>query len=141
MIELKEEEQKYLLEKWNYMRTFFDAEFIIENIEEVNCNFYHKLYLKQRKIHYDKNAEKLRKQARENYYKNHENALAQGKKYRETHKEQIAEKNKTYRQENKEKINERKREIIKCECGVEVSKGTLHKHKQTNRHFENLNKR
>ncbi len=37
--EIAESRVKYLLEKWNFMRKFFEAEFIANEIDKVNVDF------------------------------------------------------------------------------------------------------
>ena len=71
------EQVVYLREKWNYMRKFFEAESLIDDIEKVNDDFRYKWGLQQRKIYYDKNADRIRKQQMDFYYKNRETILEQ----------------------------------------------------------------
>ena len=71
-------------------------------------------------------------------------------KYREEHKEQMVkyqqehyqankEKKLEYLKKNREHINERLREKVVCECGMEVTKGALTKHRKSAVHQEYLN--
>ena len=132
------EQVVYLREKWNYMRKFFEAESLIDDIEKVNDDFRCKWGLQQRKIYYDKNADRIRKQQMDFYYKNRETILEQERKYRQSHKEQINEKNKVYNQTHKDKINARRNAKITCVCGVTISKGYIHKHEKTMKHIQFL---
>ena len=133
-----QEQVVYLREKWNYMRMFFEAESLIDDIEKVNIDFKCKWNLEQRKIYYDKNTDKIRKQKRDLYYKNRETILEQERKYRQSHKEQINEKSKVYNQTHKDKINARRNAKITCVCGVTISKGYIHKHEKTMKHIQFL---
>ena len=56
------------------------------------------------------------------------------KKYREENKQIIKEKRKIYREENKQIIKEKGKEIIKCECGCQIRKDSLLRHKKTKKH-------
>ena len=136
---LDEERNNYLIEKWNFMRNFFEAEFINEEIDKVNIEFNHKNYLQKRKVYYDNNIEKLRQQKRELYAKNKEKMHEKEKLYRETHKEELNEKYKRYYEQHKEAINARRKEKVTCdECGAIVSKHYLNRHKQY--HIKHQNK-
>ncbi len=78
---------------------------------------------------------------------NKETLAEKKKKYHETHKENIAEKKKEWYENNKEIlaeyyinnkeiINEKAKEKTKCECGCEITKRGLNRHKQTKKHIE-----
>lgn len=51
----------------------------------------------------------------------------------------IMSRQKKYYENHKEKIKERYSEIIKCECGVEVMKCNISKHKKSLKHLAALN--
>ena len=55
---INEEELKYFLEKWYFIRKFFEAEDICEDILRINEEFSIKWAAYKRKQYYDKNAEK-----------------------------------------------------------------------------------
>ena len=61
---IRSEEQKYLIGKWQYLREFFEAEELAECIEKANDAFYSRWYSQQRKIYYDNNSEKIKQQKR-----------------------------------------------------------------------------
>ena len=66
------------------------------------------------------------------YYKqNKKNLIEYQKEYREQNKEIIVEKNKKYYEKNKEKFV--------CECGSEIIKSYLARHKKTKRHLLSMN--
>ena len=78
------------------------------------------------------NKEKIAEKAKEYREKNKEK-LAE---YREANKDKIAEKRKEWSQANKEKLNERDSQKIVCECGCEVRRDSIAKHRRTNKHKE-----
>jgi len=55
---IKIEEQKYLIEKWKYLREYFEAEELVGFIQQANDEFYSRWYSQQRKKYYDENKEK-----------------------------------------------------------------------------------
>ena len=60
------------------------------------------------------------------------------KEYREENREHIKEQQKQYREDHKDEINEKQRMKYLCECGAEVSKGNLPKHRKTQKHLKYL---
>ena len=94
---------------------------------------------------YENNKEKLAERHKEYYDSNKGKIAERHKEWREANKEKIAEyyennkekmkeKNKEYYEANKEKILEKNKEKIKCECGCEVSRNDIAKHRRTNKH-------
>jgi hypothetical protein len=76
------------------------------------------------------------------YYVDNIEVIAQKKKeYREANKEVISQKNKEYREKNREVIAQKQKEKIVCECGTEIVKYTLSKHKKTQKHIKLLEKK
>jgi len=55
---IKEEETKYLLEKWYNLRNCFESETLAVEIENINDEFKHKGVLQQRKLYYETNRDK-----------------------------------------------------------------------------------
>ena len=137
---INEEEEKYLLEKWYFMRKFFEAENLCEDILRINDEFRLSWIKQKRKDYYDKNAEKIREQKWLDYHRNREKHLEYGRTYREKHPEQVKEKIKQYTKTHREQINEKKREKVTCECGAIVTKGYLSEHKKSIKHKENIPK-
>jgi hypothetical protein len=90
------------------------------------------------------NKEKIQKMNKEKYIKNREHILKYQKEYAEKGGGEFKEKNKKkqsqFREKNRDKINERIKEWSKievlCDCGVNVKKGSLSKHKKTKKHIE-----
>ena len=96
--------------------------------------------LKQRKEHYKHNKKDILKKRKE-YAKNNKEKISQYQKdYSNKNKEKIAAQKKKYREKNQERISDRQSEIILCECGREVTRGCLPRHKKTKIHIEGLKK-
>jgi len=81
---------------------------------------------------YEDNKEKIAEYHKEWYEANKEKK----KEYYEANKEKLAEKKKERYEANKEEILERMKEKIKCECGCEVSRNNIPRHRRSNNHKE-----
>ena len=135
---IRNEEQNYLIGKWQYLREFFEAEELAECIENANEQFYKMWSSQQRKIYYDKNAEKIRQQSKTLYERNKEKMHEKEKRYRDTHKEQVYERTKKYTELHKDEINEKHKIKVTCECGAQVRRDYLATHKRSIKHIEFL---
>ena len=83
----------------------------------------------------EQNKEHIREYEKEYREQNKEHIREQKKEYYEQNKEKIKE----YREQNKEKINEdRRKQKIVCECGSEVRKDNLARHKKTKKHLDGV---
>ena len=60
-------------------------------------------------------------------------------KYREANRQNIRQRQKKWEQENKTKIKTKRSEKITCECGVEITRGCMSKHKKRKIHQDFLN--
>jgi hypothetical protein len=76
-------------------------------------------YFKQ---YYNDNREKLKQMNKNNYNKNRDRCIEYGKNYYENHKEDV-----------KKKYEENK-QTLTCECGCEVLKVSMKKHKESKKH-------
>ena len=74
-----------------------------------------------------------KKEHNKEYYENNKEYV---KEYYETNKESIAKKIKEYNEQNKVKISEQKKEKITCDCGCEITRHMLQRHKRTNKHIK-----
>jgi hypothetical protein len=73
------------------------------------------------------------------YYLNHkEEKKEYDKQYREDNRIERNEKKKLDYQKNKEKVALFKSERIVCNCGTEISRGSMASHKKTQRHIKKL---
>ena len=118
------------------MRNFFDAEFLCEEILNVNPEFRLKWLTQKRKEYYDKNAEKIREQSKQTHHRNEEKYKERERQYRENHREEIYQKNKRYAETHREQRNEKRCEKITCECGAIVRRGYILEHRKSNKHKE-----
>ena len=75
------------------------------------------------------------------YIEQHKEHLEECKKlYRETHKKEKAKTDKEYYEKNKEIIVVKIKEKIICECGDNITKCNLIRHKKTKRHIDLMSK-
>mgnify|MGYP003659504739 CR=1 FL=1 len=56
--------------------------------------------------------------------------------YREENKEKIQAANKVYNEKNKDKIKEKEKQKVICECGCELTRGNLTRHRKSKFHQE-----
>ena len=93
----------------------------------------------QMKEYYEDNKEKFK----EYYEDNKDKIKEQKKEYYEDNKEKIKEQQKEYYENNKEKIKQQMKEYYEkkviCECGCEVRRDYLTKHKRTTKHINFIN--
>lgn len=64
-----------------------------------------------------------------------EERLLQRKSYRENNQAAIRQRDALYRSNNKDRINKIKRERIKCECGKDVQRTSMTRHRRTYQHL------
>ena len=79
----------------------------------------------------ENNKEKIQEYKKEYYETNKDNF----KEYQETNKEKINGKNKEYYETNKTTILEKNKIKNKCECGCEVNKKDLTRHKKNKKTY------
>tara|TARA_R110000851_G_scaffold313936_1_gene475772 strand:+ start:140 stop:748 length:609 start_codon:yes stop_codon:yes gene_type:complete len=87
------------------------------------------------KEYYEDNKETLKEYQKIYQQDNKEIIKEYKKEYYENNKEILSEKNKIYRESNKEIINQKQKEKITCECGCEITKSNLIRHKKTKKHL------
>ena len=116
-------------------------EYYKDNIEKIKE--YRRANKEKRAEYLEANREKIAEKKKEWYENNKPKILEQTKEYYEANKEKIAE----YREANKEKMAEYRKEYyennkerasqkIKCECGCEVRRDCLLRHRRSNNHKE-----
>ena len=127
---IKHDEEKYALEKLEFVKKFLQTEEIKDCLEKGNKQLPVILDRERQKIYYKQNAVKIREQKREHYYDNKEKQLERSKLYRDAHLEKERERCRRYYETHKEERQEK----VTCECGAIVMKGCLTKHKKTNKH-------
>jgi len=82
----------------------------------------------------ENNKPKIQERDKEYREENKTKIQEQRKEYRENNKPKIQERNKKYNEANKAKINEK----VKCECGCDVMKRHLKRHRATKKHLEKM---
>lgn len=131
-------------------------------VETFPCNSREELEARER--HWIKNSDCVNRiqpgRTDKQYYEDNKEIISQKhKQYREDNADKIKESNKQYKQDNKDKISasgkqyrESKKEAIKqknhdykvqrviCECGADVSRHSLTRHKTRSLHTENMAK-
>ena len=155
--ELIKKEQEYIESHENLLnknRAF--------NSEEYNKEYY-KEYLKKylekyreenkdeisekRKVYYEENKDKIKVYYEENkeklsekqkvYNEKIKDTISEKKKiYYEKNKDRLLEKSKVYNEENKNRISEKNKIKITCECGCEINKHKILRHKKTKKHIK-----
>jgi len=104
----------------NTIKAYVSEEEIKKKIKEYNEN----------------NKEHVKEKQREYNEKNKEMIKERKKEYREKNKEKFNEKDRKYREKNKEKIKEKGKEKVTCECGCEVPKNHLSRHRESKKHIK-----
>ena len=91
-----------------------------------------------KKEYYEENKEYLQEKKKEYNEENREEITEKRKIHYDVNRERLLEEKKDYYEENREKILEKKKETIVCECGVEVNKSHLARHRRTTKHLKCL---
>ena len=75
------------------------------------------------------------------YYKlNQEHKLEYLKQWRDNNREKTRQDAREYYEKNKETYKKKRQETIQCECGLEVNKQHISRHKKTKKHERGINK-
>lgn len=86
------------------------------------------------KAYREANADKIKAYMK----KYHEEHKEEEKQYREDNKERIAKYMKKYGDENREELNEKQKIKLMCECGCEIVKRQMSRHKETKKHTKRM---
>ena len=129
------------------MKTLGEDKFYIELLENYPCNSKEELHQREgeyirnmgtlnyqvsgrtRQEYREENREKEQLRHKVYYENNKEKELKRVKNYRENNVEKERERRKTYKGNHKEEIKQKRAEIVECECGALISKGSLKRHK------------
>jgi len=104
--------------------------------KEFNSKPERKKYQKEySQVYREENKEKLSQNKKEYAERNRDKIREERSNYRERNKEEISKRKKEYYEKNKDKINE----FLICECGCNVSKRGLLRHKKTQKHITLMN--
>ena len=93
------------------------------------------------KEHYEKNKDKIRERQKKYRDENKDRLNENSRKYRVENKDRLDEYIKEYYEKNKEKISKKRKEKIKCECGVYIVRSVIAKHRRTKKHLNLLEKK
>ena len=104
-----------------------DAEYYHDNKDK------HKEYMKEYCL---KNKDKIKEYKKEYCLKNNDKIKESKKEHYHKNKDKIKEKLKEYRLNNKDKLKEYNKVKITCDCGVDVNKNHILRHKKTKKHFD-----
>ena len=83
----------------------------------------------RKKIYREANRDKLSERRKLYYEANRDKS----KEYYQQNKQSISKYKKEYRETNREKISEQKSVKVTCECGAQVTKGSLSRHKKSDK--------
>jgi hypothetical protein len=86
-----------------------------------------------------KNFEKNKAYQQDYYNENTKTILEKNKVYRKQNKEKIAQKDKEKYEKNKDVISKENAKRVTCECGEDVRKGDISRHRNTLKHITQLN--
>ena len=134
--ELEKEEERVRCEYYNNINSY--RAYITDEERKEHKKENHKQY-------YNNNKDKLKEYHKQYYNNNKDKTLEQQKQYRIDNKDKILQQKKQYYIDNRDKTLEQQKqryidnkdkilEKIICECGCEVVKIALPRHKQTNKH-------
>lgn len=122
-----------------------EARYIKELKPPCNCRTPHeKVWNKKEydKQHYDNNKQRLLEKQKDYYNNNKEHFKEKRKELYKNNKETILKNQKDYYNNNKQRIKEYKKEYgkqkITCECGCELNRGSLYRHKKSKKHIRLL---
>lgn len=144
----KQDYKGYLKGKFSYMTSYEIVKYstaVIELVEEFPCNT--KKELHQRERHYIENNtcvnkvipnrthKEYREDNREEINKKNNEYM---KEYMKKNKKEKKEYDIKYRKKNQQKIRERQKKKITCDCGKEITKLHILRHKKSNFHITTL---
>lgn len=103
-----------------------------------SCRQYYKEHkddiLEQKKQYYVQNKDKIEEYRKQHYNNNKDKILEHKKEYYEKNKDKVAEKDRIYYENNRDKLLEQKSQVVNCECGIEITKGSLSRHQKSKKH-------
>jgi len=139
---IEEEYRTELNANMNGKRCYITEEQKQERIKEYQLNYREenkdKLKIQQHKW-YEENKDKLLEYQQKYNEENKDKIKERVKNYREENKDKIKEREKNYRDENREILNMKQNEKINCECGCNVNKSFLGRHKTSPKHIKLMN--
>jgi len=92
-----------------------------------------------KKEYREKNKDTMKEYKKQYYIENKDKVQQFQKQYREKNKEKAQQYNKEYREKNNEKLQEIRKKKVICECGCEITKTHLNRHKKSEIHKKIMN--
>ena len=138
-------EEKYRVElraEMNSVRCYITKEEIIERDKITKHNYCEnnkEIIAKKIKVYYQKNKETIAKKNKVYRENNKEVYREKNKVHYQNNKEAINEYSKVYRENNKDIINTYASTKITCECGCEIRRNHLARHRNTKKHIDLMN--
>jgi hypothetical protein len=129
--EAEQEEDKYMTElkaSMNMIRASrTKQQYYEDNREKIQ---------EKKKEYNEKNKETIQEKKKEYNKEYRDNNKERIQQYRDNNKEKINQENKEYYEKNKTTILKNMKEIVKCECGCEVTKSNLKRHTSNKKHID-----
>jgi len=91
---------------------------------------------KHGKEHYENNKDYYKEKRKEYYENNKDYVKEKNKEWKENNKDCVKEYNKEWNENNKERLRQYANEKIICECGCEIRRDGLAKHKKSKKHIK-----
>ena len=92
--------------------------------------------IERNKVYNEANKDKISEQKKGYYEANKDKISERNKVYNEANKDKISERQRVYSQVNKDKITEYRKQRVVCECGCEIVRRCLSKHRKSKVHQE-----
>lgn len=88
------------------------------------------------KSYYERNKERVLSYAKKRYQDNRDKLLAYSKQYQSERKDRVSERNAEYYRNHKESLSEKRSMVIRCECGKDITKGSMAGHRKSKFHIK-----
>ena len=89
-----------------------------------------------RESYYARNKERVLTYAKKRYQDNRERLLAYSKQYQNERRDRVSERNAEYYRSHKESLSEKRSIVIRCECGKNITKGSMAGHRKSKFHVK-----
>jgi hypothetical protein len=89
-----------------------------------------------KKSYYQRNKERVLSYAKKRYQDNRDKLLAYSKQYQSERKDRVSERNAEYYRSHKDSLSEKRSMVIRCECGKDITKGSMAGHRKSKFHIK-----
>ena len=117
-----------------------DIDTCIESNDNTKNNMDDSLQLQStsshKKSYYERNKERVLSYAKKRYQDNRDKLLAYSKQYQSERKDRVSERNAEYYRSHKESLSEKRSMVIRCECGKNITKGSMAGHRKSKFHIK-----